>query len=212
MAGNASFGSRHDQLQGLKHIPYEGSNGIGRGQEKVLPVLLLPQSGRRRISAAFANPVELGDVLGEKIIQHGADRRNHGEFGDVVPGGRHGRANDVGGERKFEREQNPGGELQPNLSSLHLVRRALEDESDDAAERLNRAEGHDKNRRGLDGERDEAGNLLEIVLDQYGADPPDSPAVRLARATVRRKPEGSKFPSQEGLRAGVCRYPKQMGF
>ena len=65
---------------------------------------------------------------------------------------------------------------------------------DGAAECLNRADGHDQDRRGLDGERDVAGNLLEIVLDQYGpvrATPiprPVSTPTAWARWTARPPP------------------------
>ena len=62
-----------------------------------------------------------------------------------------------------------------NLSQIvparHLVGGALKDQRDDAAKRLQRAEADDEHRRGLDDERDEAGDLLEIVLDEYGPSP-----------------------------------------
>jgi hypothetical protein len=48
----------------------------------------------------------------------------------------------------------------------------LEDQGNDAGNRLNCAEADDEDRRGLDGEGDESGNLLEVVLDQYCQLPP----------------------------------------
>ena len=68
-------------------------------------------------------------------------------------------------------QQDPGGEFQPDLPALHLVGGALHNQPDDAAERLYRAEGDDEHRCGLDGERHVAGDLLEIILDEYGPVP-----------------------------------------
>ena len=124
--------------------------------------------------------------------------------------GGNGRAHDVGSEREFQREQDPGGEFQPDLAALHLVGGALQDQPDDAAERLYRAEGHDKNRRGLDGERHVAGDVLEIVLDEYG---PVPPGPRLARALCRRnRNSGWRYPrlkacSQARERSHDCDSP-----
>ena len=101
-----------------------GSNGIGR------PRGSSAGSGLRlrRISAGFAGLIELGDILCQEIIQHGADGGDHRELGDVVPGRRHGRAHDVGGKREFQRQQDPSGEFQPDLPAMHLVGGALEDQ------------------------------------------------------------------------------------
>lgn len=65
---------------------------------------------------------------------------DHRELGDVLPGRRHRGANDVGGERKFEREQNPGGKSEPGLPPCDLVGGALKDQLNDRAKGLNGAE------------------------------------------------------------------------
>ena len=45
----------------------------------------------------------------------------HGKLGDVLPGRGDRRAQDIGGEGKFEGEQDPGGEAEPDLAASQLI-------------------------------------------------------------------------------------------
>ena len=64
---------------------------------------------------------EGGDILRQEVIEHGADSGDDGELPDILPGGRDGRAHDIGGQRELQREQDPGGEFQPDLAAAQLV-------------------------------------------------------------------------------------------
>ncbi len=114
---------------------------------------------------ALRTEIELGDVLGEKIIEHGADGRDHGELGDVVPGGRDRRAHEIGGKGEFETKQNPGGESEPDLAPLHLAGAAPDGARHHACERLDRAVAHDEHGAGLDDERDVARDHAELSFE-----------------------------------------------
>jgi hypothetical protein len=74
-----------------------------------------PRSGdglvRGLIFAGLARALELGDVLRQKVVEHGADGRDHRELGDIIPSRRDRRTHKVGGKSEFEREQNPGRNL-----------------------------------------------------------------------------------------------------
>jgi hypothetical protein len=133
---------------------------------------------------------EGGNVLGQEIVQHGADRGDHGQFPDVLPGGRDGRAQDIGGQREFEGQQNPGGELQPNFAAAELVGGPGEDGSEDTPKRLNAADDHDDDGAHLDDEGDIAGDDVEELLERN--DPvPLSAALRLSRFGTGRNCKGS---------------------
>jgi hypothetical protein len=103
-----------------------------------------------------------------KVVEHGADGGDDGEFADVVPGGRDRRAHQIGGERKFKGEQDPGGEFEPDLAPARAVRLALPDRFRHERERLRGAESDDEHGAGLNDERNEFGNLLELAIDRHG--------------------------------------------
>src|SRR5512143_2704292 len=113
------------------------------------------------ISARVAHGIELGDVLGEEIVEHGADGRDHGELGDVLPGGSDRSAHEIGGKGEFETKQNPGGESEPDLAPLHLAGAAPDRARHHAYEGLDRAKTHYQDGAGLDDERDVARDLAE---------------------------------------------------
>ena len=71
----------------LKHIIPRRSNRLGGGLV------------RGPISAGLARLLELGDVLRQEVVEHGANGRDHRKLGDVVPGGRNRGAHEIGGKR-----------------------------------------------------------------------------------------------------------------
>jgi len=72
-----------------------------------------------------AKPVVAAPDPGTMARQRSADRGDDSKLADIVPGRRDRCAQDVGGQRKFEREQYPGGEAQPDLASLRPSRLAI---------------------------------------------------------------------------------------
>jgi hypothetical protein len=64
----------------------------------------------------LAGSIEGGDVLGEEIVEHGADGGDDGELGDVLPSRRHRGAHKIRGERELKREQDPSGKFEPDLA------------------------------------------------------------------------------------------------
>lgn len=72
-----------------------------------------------------------------------------------------------GGERELEPEQDPGGEFEPDLAAHHLVGGAIEDRHDDVDDGLEGAEAYNEDGTALDGERDIARDLVELLLQRY---------------------------------------------
>src|SRR5262249_33720106 len=123
-------------------------------------------SRRRWVSARPLDWFELGNILRQEIIEHSADGGDHPKLGDVVPGGRNRRANEVGGECKFESEQNPSRESDPDLPPFHLIGGSPEYHCrKNADESLGCAEGNDKHCASLDEERDVARDLGELLFE-----------------------------------------------
>ena len=81
--------------------------------------------------------------------------------------GRHRRAQEVGGERELQPEQDPGGEFEPDLAAHHLVGGTIVDRHDDVDDGLEGAEAYNENGAALDGERDIARDLVELLLERY---------------------------------------------
>jgi len=133
------------------------------------------------VSARPLDWSELGDILREEIIEHGADDGDHPELGDVVPGGRHRGAHEIGGECKFESKQNPSRESDPDLPPFHLIGGPPEHHChNNADESLGCAEGNDKHGARLDEERDVARDLGELLFEWNGCFP--APRSRLTRS------------------------------
>jgi hypothetical protein len=65
-------------------------------------------------------------------------------------------------------EQDPGGEFEPDLAPAWGVRLALPDRFRHERERLHGAESDDEHGAGLNDERNEFGNLLELAVDRHG--------------------------------------------
>ena len=114
---------------------------------------------------------ERGDILRQEIIEHGADGSDHRKLADVVPGGRNRRANEVGGEGKFESKQDPSRESDPDLPPFHLIGGFPEPRCHKADESLGCAEGDDKYGPRLDDERDVARDLAELLVEWNGRFP-----------------------------------------
>ncbi len=136
--------------------------------------------------------VELGDVPRQEVIEHGADGRDHRELGDVVPGRRHGGAQDVGGQGKFQPEQDPGGETKPDLAAFALGGLALRDRLQQGEDGLKRPEGDDEYRAALDGKRDVARDYIELRFELDGLIPP---AERMPRLSFGRNGVGRELPA-----------------
>jgi hypothetical protein len=147
------------RLWATLHRIQRRSNGLGRG--------LL--SGHRILAGILG--LEGGDVLGQKVVQHGADGGDHRQLPDVLPGGGDGGAQDVGGEREFQRQQDPGGEFQPDLASAELGGLAGEDGAQDPPKRLRAADDDDDDGADLDDEGDIARDDVEVLLEWNGASP-----------------------------------------
>jgi hypothetical protein len=132
--------------------------------------------------------IECGNVLGEKIIEHGANGRDHREFADVVPSRGHRRSHQIGSEREFERKQDPGREFEPDLAALNCARLALPNRGSETPKRLHGAEADDEHGAGLNDERNELRDLLELIVKR-NAKSPASAAGRLEskRSRASRK-------------------------
>jgi len=78
----------------------------------------------------------------------------------------------MSGERKFEREQDPGGEAQPDLASFAPRRLAIGDRPKQSGHGLQRSEGDDEDGAALDGEGDVAGDEIELLLERRVQAPP----------------------------------------
>ena len=73
---------------------------------------------------------------------------------------------DIGGKRKFEPEQDPGGESEPDLASFQPRRLAVRDRLQQGGHGLQRAEGDDEHRAALDGKRNVARDQIEFVCER----------------------------------------------
>ena len=119
-----------------------------------------PTVGFRRIGA----PGRLGDVLRQKVVEHGADRRDHRER--YRP--RSARPPCARGRR---REQIRAQARSRDLPADHLVGGAANRGSQQAQQCLERTVAHDENGRRFDGESDKSRDLLELLFEPYGRFP-----------------------------------------
>ena len=74
----------------------------------------------------------------------------------------------IGGKRKFQREQDPGGEAEPDFTAARRVGLALPNRDCDMGYRLHGAEGDDQHGARLNEQRDELGNLFEVGVECDG--------------------------------------------
>jgi hypothetical protein len=77
-------------------------------------------------------------------------------------------AHQIGGKGKFEREQDPGGEAEPDFAAARRVGLALPNRDCDMGYRRHGAEGDDQHGARLNEQRDELGNLLEVGVERDG--------------------------------------------
>src|SRR4029079_4547185 len=133
------------------------------GLTRLVSAIFFPVAiaGRRRDLGL----VERHDILGEKVVEHGSDQSDDGQLADVVPGWSDGRAQNVGGQWEFEREQDPGREAQPDLASDQPGGLAAEDGLQQADDGLEGAEGDDQNPAAFDAERDIARDDSTVLFE-----------------------------------------------
>ena len=101
------------------------------------------------------------------MVRDGGD---HSELGDVVPSGCDRGAQDVGGQRKFQRKQVPRGEAEPDWAVLDFAGLACGDRLQQAGYGLKGAESHDKHGAPLDDKRNVAYLETRAQAPQGGAE------------------------------------------
>src|SRR5690349_7380990 len=95
-----------------------------------IPVESTPRRLLRRPSscAIELQPARVFDLLVEEVAQEGSDSRNRREVTDFVPGRRKRRADEIGGELKRQRRNQPLREVEPDgAAALSRERRRREE-------------------------------------------------------------------------------------
>jgi hypothetical protein len=95
-----------------------------------------------------------GKVAFEKIVEERSNDGNCGKLPDVCPRRRERRADNIGSEFEFKREQQPCAELPPGVTADFYALRPPEHPWHAENEHLDRTDGNQHSRRKLDGESD----------------------------------------------------------